>query len=157
MQSSESTIIQSNQDAEMEDSIYFGYNYFRRDINFFDNIPTPFEYKLGPGDEIILSLWGETNLREKFIINKDGLIYYSNVGFINLSNKNLKEAEALLIEELSSIYSTLKDKNNSTELMIELGQLKSVNVYFSGHVKTLNKSCSSFLRYFYSHHSSWRN
>ena len=34
MQSSESTIIQSNQDAEMEDSIYFGYNYFRRDINF---------------------------------------------------------------------------------------------------------------------------
>ena len=135
MQSSESTIIQSNQDAEMEDSIYFGYNYFRRDINFFDNIPTPLEYKLGPGDEIILSLWGETNLREKFIINKDGLIYYSNVGFINLSNKNLKEAETLLIEELSSIYSTLKDKNNSTELMIELGQLKSVNVYFSGHIE----------------------
>jgi hypothetical protein len=35
------------------DSIYFGYNYFKRDINFFDNIPTPSDFRLGPGDEII--------------------------------------------------------------------------------------------------------
>ena len=65
-------------------SDYFGYSYFQRDINFFDNIPTPSNFKLGPGDEIILSLWGETNSRENFIINKEGLIYYQNIGFINL-------------------------------------------------------------------------
>jgi len=116
------------------DNLYFGYNYFKRDINFFDNIPTPSDFKLGPGDEIILSLWGETNLRERFVINKEGLIYYKNVGFINLSNKTLKEAEVVLIEELSSIYSTLKNQNNSTKLMLELGQLKSINVYFSGQI-----------------------
>ena len=72
-----------------EDSEYFGYNYFKKNINFFDNIPTPSDFKLGPGDEIILSLWGETNLRESFTINKDGAIYYSDIGFINLSNKNI--------------------------------------------------------------------
>ncbi len=115
---------------------YFGYNYFKRDINFFDNVPTPPDFKLGPGDEIILSLWGETNLRESFVINKEGLIYYKNIGFINLSNKNLKEAELILIEELSRIYSTLKDKENQTELMLELGKLKSINVYFSGQIET---------------------
>ena len=43
---------------------YFGYNYFRKDISFFDNIPTPADYKLGPGDEIIISLWGENNSRK---------------------------------------------------------------------------------------------
>ena len=52
---------------------YFGYNYFKRNINFFDNIPTPSDFKLGPGDELIISLWGETNSREKFVINKEGL------------------------------------------------------------------------------------
>ena len=26
----------------------FGYNYFKREINFFDNIPTPPEFKIGP-------------------------------------------------------------------------------------------------------------
>ena len=115
---------------------YFGYNYFKRDINFFDNIPTPSDFKLGPGDEIILSLWGETNSRESFIISKEGLIFYENVGFINLSNKTLLEAEEVLINELSRIYSTLKDKNNPTQLMIELGQIKSINVYFSGQIES---------------------
>ena len=42
---------------------YFGYNYLRKNISFFDNIPTPADYKLGPGDEIIISLWGENNSR----------------------------------------------------------------------------------------------
>ncbi|MDG1847003.1 MAG: polysaccharide biosynthesis/export family protein, partial [Candidatus Marinimicrobia bacterium] len=117
------------------ESEFFGYDYFKKDINFFDNTPTPSDFRLGPGDEIILSLWGETNLRESFTINKDGMIYYSNIGFINLSNKNVKEAELLLVEELSRIYSTLKNKDNPTELMLELGKLKSINVYFSGHIE----------------------
>ena len=114
---------------------YFGYNYLKKDISFFDNIPTPADYKLGPGDEIIISLWGENNSRTNITINKDGMIYYENIGFINLSNKTLASAEVLLTEELSRIYSTLKDKNNPTKLMLELGKLKSINIYFSGHIE----------------------
>ena len=114
---------------------YFGYNYFKKDISFFDNIPTPKDYRLGPGDEITVSLWGENNSRENFIINKDGMIYYKNIGFINLSNKTLGSAELLLKEELSRIYSTLKDEANPTSLMLELGKLKSINIYFSGHIE----------------------
>ena len=116
-------------------NVYFGYDYFKRDINFFDNVPTPADFKLGPGDEIILSLWGETNSRENLVINKDGLIYYKNIGFINLSNKTLKQAESVLVEELSRVYSTLKDKNSPTKLMLELGKIKSINIYFSGQIE----------------------
>ena len=114
---------------------YFGYYYLRKDISFFDNVPTPADYRLGPGDEIIISLWGENNSRENVSLNKDGMIYYENIGFINLSNKTLESAEILLKEELSRIYSTLKDANNPTTLMLELGQLKSINIYFSGHIE----------------------
>ena len=60
-------------------------------------------------------------------INKDGMIYYENIGFINLSNQTLESAELVLTEELSRIYSTLKDEANPTTLMIELGKLKSIN------------------------------
>jgi protein involved in polysaccharide export with SLBB domain len=123
--------IQSKQ-VKVEDSEYFGYNYFVQDINFFDNIPTPANFKLAAGDEIVLSLWGETNSRESFVLNKNGSIYYSNIGFINLSNKTIKEAELLLSEKLISIYSTLQDKE--TQLDVELGKTKSINVYFTGQV-----------------------
>lgn len=116
------------------DSEYFGYNYFQTTVNFFDNIPAPSDFKLGPGDEITVSLWGETNSRETFIISREGLIYYKNIGFINLSNKTVNEAEILLINELSKIYSTLKKDKNSTKLMVELGKLKSLNIYFSGEI-----------------------
>jgi protein involved in polysaccharide export with SLBB domain len=112
----------------------FGYSYFKRDINFFDNIPTPSEFKLGPGDEIILSLWGETNLRKKFILNREGSIFYENIGFISLNNKTLEEAESVLLTRLSDIYSTINNAQNSTKLLLELGKLKSINIYFSGEI-----------------------
>lgn len=126
--------IDENEYLNTIDNKYFGYNYFKTEINFFDNIPTPSDFKLGAGDEIIISMWGEINSREKFIINKEGLIYYKNIGFINISNKTIDEAEKLLSTELSKIYSTLNDSKNSTKLMLELGKLKSLNIYFSGEI-----------------------
>ena len=113
---------------------YFGYDYFIQDINFFDNIPTPSDFKLGPGDEVIISLWGETNQRNKYSIDRNGMIFIENIGFVNISNKTIKEAESLLVDKLSKIYSTLKDKKNPTSLMLELGKIKSINVYFTGQV-----------------------
>ena len=128
---------ESNEKSSNEESkeYFFGYSYFDRSLNFYDNIPAPDDFKLGPGDEIILSMWGETNLRESFVINKDGLIYYKNIGLINLSNKTLKEAEDSLKVEFKKIFSTIGDEQNPTNLMLELGQLKSLNVYFTGQVK----------------------
>mgnify|MGYP005829212601 FL=1 len=131
----ELTEVSTTQTGNTQESEYFGYNYFERDINFFDNIPAPLDFKLGPGDEVIISLWGETNLRKTFRINKDGSIFYENVGFINLSNKTLQEAEKTIFQELSKIYSTLNSSENSTKLLLELGAVKSINVYFSGETK----------------------
>ena len=125
--------IQSKQ-VKVEENEYFGYNYFVQDINFFDNIPTPSDFKLGPGDEVIISLWGETNQRNKYLIDRNGMIFFENIGFVNVSNKTIEEAETLLVDKLSKIYSTLKDKNNPTSLMLELGKIKSINVYFTGQV-----------------------
>tara|TARA_Y100000768_G_scaffold125687_1_gene93153 strand:- start:2021 stop:3907 length:1887 start_codon:yes stop_codon:yes gene_type:complete len=114
---------------------YFGYDYFSREINFFDNIPTPSNYRLGPGDEVILSTWGEYNSQKKFIINKNGSIFYENLGFISLLNSTLEEAESILQKELSKIYDTINSNDNPTNITLELGRLKSVNVYFTGEVE----------------------
>ena len=82
------TVTPEKTDLELED-LYFGYDFFESEIDFFDNAPVPTNYLLGPGDEIIISLWGEMNARESFIINKNGQVFYDGVGFISISNMSI--------------------------------------------------------------------
>jgi len=126
--------INTDLDDQVNESKFFGYDYFNNDLSFYDNTLPPSDFILGPGDEIILSLWGDTNLRLNFLINKEGQIFYENVGFINISGKTIPIAEEFLIDKLSSIYSTLSEEKSSTNLSIELSRVKSVNIYFSGEV-----------------------
>ena len=55
--------------------------------------PLAKNYLLGPGDEITVSMWGETNKRDTYTINREGSVYFENIGFINLSNINVSDAE----------------------------------------------------------------
>ena len=60
---------------------FFGYNFFnkRDSIPFWENFPAPSNYFLGPGDELIIYLWGETQIRASYIISRDGKIYDEKV------------------------------------------------------------------------------
>ena len=67
--------INTDLDDQVNESKFFGYDYFNNDLSFYDNTLPPSDFILGPGDEIILSLWGDTNLRLNFLINKEGQIF----------------------------------------------------------------------------------
>ena len=121
---------------ELTDKDFFGYKYFQKDISFFDNVPVPQNFIFGPGDEVIISIWGETNFRKAFTVNREGLIYYEKIGFLNLSNKTISESQIYLKNEFSKIFSTLKGDDASSNLLLEVGQLKSINVYFTGQVSS---------------------
>ncbi len=118
-------------------SKFFGYNFFtRRDsLAFWENLPTPLNYLLGPGDELIVSLWGETQLRKKYIISRDGKIYDNKVGVLNLMGKTIEEAQEHINSKFERVYSTLGGSKPTTYLDISLGQLRSINVNFVGEVK----------------------
>ena len=124
-------------DSLSRESKHFGYSFFtKRDtVSFWESLPTPTNYLLGPGDELIVSLWGETQLRESYIINRDGKIYDEKVGLLNLSGKTINEALLYLKSQYGRIYSTLNGKPQSTFIDVSLGKLQSINVNFVGQVK----------------------
>ena len=119
-----------------ENMPYFGYNLFtKRDtIPFWQNLPTPINYQLGPGDEIIISLWGESNGYEQKTINRDGEVYIEKIGILNLDGKSLGEAKKYIKNRYAKIYSTLLTKNQKSFIDVTLGELKSLNVHFVGYV-----------------------
>ena len=68
------------------------------------NLSTPQNYRLGPGDEVIIDIWGasENTIRQE--ISPDGYINIPNLSLVYLNNKSINEADALLQEELRKIY-----------------------------------------------------
>ncbi|MEE8341538.1 MAG: SLBB domain-containing protein [Candidatus Neomarinimicrobiota bacterium] len=123
---------------EIEEPAYFGYKFFNTPDKFavFDNIPIPGNYHLGPGDQLIISIWGATQSRSRHLINRDGDIFIDGVGQINLAGLDINAVENILEERFSEVYSTLKGNNPSTFLSISLGQLKSINISFVGEVSS---------------------
>jgi len=117
---------------------HFGYNLFtnRDTMSFFDNMPLPSNYTLGSGDELIVSLWGQVEKEETSIINRDGNIFFEDIGIIELGGLTLIESKIKLKNAFSKTYSTIKSKEPSTFLDISLGQLKGLNVHILGYVNS---------------------
>jgi len=113
---------------------YFGYDFYRASVAIWENLPVHADYRLGPGDEIIISLWGETQLRSEHIVTRDGNVYLDKVGQLSVTGKTLKEAKAYLTSRFEQVYATLKNPDPTTFLDISLGALKSINVKFLGEV-----------------------
>ena len=134
---SEFYVIKKEKDIKPDKKLkHFGYDFFtlRDSIPIWDNLPMPPSYRLGPGDEIIISLWGETQLRSSYTIGRDGMIYIERVGKISLADKSINQAKTYLEKQFQKVYETLKGSRPSTFMDVSLGQLKSINVTFVGEV-----------------------
>ncbi len=128
---------QLTQDSLKKAPLYFGYDFFnlRDSLKFWENIPPPNNYILGPGDEIVVYLWGETQISKTYTINRDGKVYDDKIGVLSLTGKTTEECKLYLSGQFGKIYSTLNGEKPTTFLDISLGQLKTINVNIAGKVK----------------------
>lgn len=135
----EVSILPFDQEIDLESSEYkfFGYDFFtqRDSISIFSNLPAPSNYRLGPGDEIIISLWGETQIRNSYLISREGKIYDDKVGLLNLNARTIQQAREYLKNQFGQIYSTINGDSPTTFIDVSIGELKSINVNFVGAVK----------------------
>ena len=117
-------------------NMHYGYNFFNRSdtLSFWENLPVPPDYIIGPGDELIISLWGATQLKIEYLVDRNGKIYDEKVGMLFLSGKTINQAQDYLLKEFSRVYATLGSNNPTTFLDVSLGELKSINVNFVGEL-----------------------
>lgn len=116
----------------------FGHNLFKAENMTFDpspSIATPRNYMLGPGDEVIVDIWGasQTSLRE--VISPDGNIIVENIGPVYLNGMTVQEADSHLKKVFSQIYSGLDDDDNENHIQLSLGQNRSIQVNVMGEVE----------------------
>ncbi len=115
----------------------FGRAMFRNNNLTFEpqlNIPTPNNYVLGPGDEIVVDIWGNSEMTLRQVISPEGTINVSNLGPLYLNGKNIREAAFYLKTMFSRIFSDLSGQKPGTFLKLSLGQIRSIRVNIVGEV-----------------------
>lgn len=119
----------------------FGSSLFESRQSIFEpamNIPTPLNYVLGAGDELIIDIWGATTNFYQLQVGNEGSVTIDNVGPVYVHGLTMEEAEAKIIEKLKLLYRGLRpgQADQTTYASVSLGRVRSIQVTIIGEVKT---------------------
>ena len=109
----------------------FGRDIFNNKLLSFEpnmNIATPQNYVLGPGDEVIVDIYGASQKSEQLTVSPDGEIIVPGFGPIHVAGLSVASAQ-------SKIRSTLGSRYASSSLKLTVGQTRSIMVNVMGEVK----------------------
>lgn len=130
---------QENEYANLFDEdgnkIIYGQDIFSSEKLSFEpnqNAATPEDYVLGPGDELIIDIWGASEVTIKQKISPEGAIVISRVGPVALSGLTINQARGKLKSVLSKTYSTLS--NGQSHMTVTLGEVRTIQVSILGEV-----------------------
>lgn len=132
-------IIENLPQTNKKPVINFGYKIFKNDPSIFQASSfggiDPY-YNIGPGDKIIIMLWGETQFRQIFTVDKEGYIFNTDLGQIFVNGLTLNKLEEKLFKYLSKVYSSLSPSigNATTFLDISIGELRPLRIMVLGEV-----------------------
>lgn len=124
----------------LEDSrgpLVFGRDVFRnKSLNFApsENLATPKNYRLGPGDEVIIDIFGANQVTLRNKISPEGSINVDVLGPLYLSGMTIEEANKYLKRKLAGIYGGLNRSSAGTDIRLSLGQIRSIQVNVLGDV-----------------------
>lgn len=117
--------------------VIFGKNIFnQKNLSFLPNmnIPTPEDYKLGPGDEIVIDIWGASQASLQQIISPEGSIVVDRLGPVYLNGMTIREANSYIQQKFSSVYSGIGNEGGSSQIKLTLGQIRTIQINILGEV-----------------------
>jgi protein involved in polysaccharide export with SLBB domain len=133
----------SNSDSSLKESKdpLFGYDFFNNsNITFTPNVnlATPANYQLGPGDEMVISIWGAAENSYNMAVDREGAIRISGIGPVYVNGLSIVEATKKIKGSLSRIYSGINDSDDSPYKVfvgVSLSNVRTVQVDIIGEVK----------------------
>ena len=118
-------------EREMKRKKVFGRDIFNNKELSFEpnmNIATPQNYRLGPGDAVIIDIYGASQKTIQSTVSPDGEITIEGYGPVNVSGLTVAQANARLRSTLGSRY-------RSSRIKLTVGQTKTIMVNVMGEVK----------------------
>ncbi|MCT8341105.1 SLBB domain-containing protein [Flavobacteriaceae bacterium TK19130] len=124
-----------------EKSPLFGYEFFNNpNISFTPNqsLATPPNYQLGPGDSIVINIWGAAENVYNVEVDREGAVRIPNVGPVYVSGLTMESASEKIKTKLKRVYGGISAPNNSAYKVfvdIALGTVRTVQVNIIGEIQ----------------------
>jgi protein involved in polysaccharide export with SLBB domain len=92
------------------------------------NVPVPADYVLGPGDEVVLQIFGLVDADTRLRIDRNGMLSIPKVGTVRLAGVRASQLESVLRAQISKTYTNF-------QISATLGQLRSIQVFVVGQAR----------------------
>lgn len=106
----------------------FGYELFGNSPSTFapaTNIPVPANYIMGPGDTVVIQLYGQRNITHELVITREGMLMFPEIGPVSVAGLSYQE----LREQVQNIVANQLIGQNAS---VTMGALRSINVFVLG-------------------------
>ena len=127
------------EEEEKKEEKVFGRDIFNTKNLTFEpsvNLATPVDYHLGPGDEVIIDIWGTNQATIRDNISPDGYINIEDIGLVYLNGMTVSEATDYLRKELNRIYAGIDSEKPVSQIKVTLGDSRTIQVNVMGEVLT---------------------
>lgn len=118
----------------------FGMDFFNNpNISFTPNlnVATPDNYQLGPGDELVINIWGAAESTFNVQVDREGVLRLPNVGPVFVNGMDIKDAKEIVLNKLKQVYGGISAPDSSPYKVfanISLTKVRSVQVNIIGEV-----------------------
>jgi polysaccharide export outer membrane protein len=119
-----------DEETEEEELKPFGYDLFELGADAFlpaTDIPIPSDYIMGPGDTLIIQLYGKESSNHSLTLSREGEIQFPEIGPISLAGLSFKQAQAKIGEVVSEQMIGIKSS-------VTMGKLRTIRVFVLGDV-----------------------
>ena len=113
----------------------FGHDVFTRASSQFQPLtsgPVSDDYRLGPGDRMVLMLTGEVELAHDLAVTREGFVVVPEVGRISIANLTMAQARTLIRSRLERSYSGISRETTTVDITIV--ELRTNQIYVIGEV-----------------------
>lgn len=93
-----------------------------------DHVPVPADYVIGPGDELLIRVWGMVDFQVRLFVDRNGQVSLPKVGVLTVSGLRYSELDGFLRAAIGRVM-------KGFELNVTLGQLRSIQVFILGNVR----------------------
>ena len=126
------SLTEDSADASIdEELVLFGYDLFKQGADAFApaaDIPVPANYILGPGDNIIVQLYGKENTTHSLTISREGQVLFPNIGPITFAGLSFNDAVTKVEEIVSQQMIGVKSS-------VTMGALRSIRIFVLGEAR----------------------